>query len=80
MLAERFTPDWTNEAAAKEAFARHNAAVRAAIPANRLVEWQPGDGWTPICDALGLPVPAEPFPHVWTTADFRTTFRLDPAG
>jgi Sulfotransferase domain len=79
MLATRFTPSW-DEAAAKEAFARHNEAVRAAIPADRLVEWQPGDGWTPICAALGLPVPAEPFPHVNTTADFRTTFHLDPAG
>jgi hypothetical protein len=78
MLATRFTPEWTDETAAKEAFARHNAAVRAAIPTERLVEWRPGDGWTPLCAALGLPVPAEPFPHVNTTADFRTTFRLDP--
>jgi hypothetical protein len=80
MLATRFTPEWTHETAAKEAFARHNAAVRAAIPAERLVEWRPGDGWTPLCAALGLPEPAEPFPHVNTTADFRETFRLDPAG
>lgn len=36
---------------------------RAADPA-RLVEWQPGDGWAPLCAALGLPVPDEPFP--WT--------------
>ena len=23
----------------------------------RLVDWQPGDGWEPICNALGVPVP-----------------------
>jgi Sulfotransferase domain len=71
MLATRFTPEWSDEIAAKRAFERHNAAVRAAIPRNRLVEWQPGDGWTPLCAALELPEPAEPFPHVNTTADFR---------
>jgi Sulfotransferase domain len=71
LLAERFTPDWTAEVPAKAAFERHNAAVRATIPPGRLVEWRPGDGWSPICAALGLPVPADPFPHVNTTADFR---------
>jgi hypothetical protein len=72
LLAERFTPDWADEVAAKVAFERHNAAVRATIPPDRLVEWRPGDGWRPICVALGLPVPHDPFPHVNTTADFRT--------
>jgi hypothetical protein len=71
LLADRFTPDWADEAAAKAAFERHNAAVRAAIPPGRLVEWRPGDGWRPICVALGRPVPPDPFPHFNTTADFR---------
>lgn len=71
MLTKRFTPHWMDEDEAKRAFEQHNADVRAAIPADRLVEWQPGDGWEPICTALGLPVPYEPYPHVNTTADFR---------
>ena len=29
----------------------------------RLVVWNTGDGWEPICAALGLPVPEIPFPH-----------------
>jgi hypothetical protein len=53
------------------AYVRHNNAVRAEVPAERLIEWQPGDGWEPICTALGLPVPANPFPHLNTTAEFR---------
>lgn len=71
MLTKRFTPHWMEEDEAKRAFEQHNADVRASIPDDRLVEWQPGDGWDPICNALGLPVPDEPYPHVNTTADFR---------
>ena len=44
--------------------------VRAAAPAGRLVEWQLGDGWEPLCQALNLPVPAAPFPHRNTRAEF----------
>jgi hypothetical protein len=69
-MFKRFTEDWSDEAAAKEAYERHNAAVRAEAPADRLVDWQPGDGWEPLCTALGVPVPDEPFPHVNTTEEF----------
>jgi hypothetical protein len=44
-----------------------------------LLEWTPGDGWEPICNALGVPVPVEPFPHVNTTDDFRAMAGLDGA-
>ena len=53
------------------AYEAHNAAVRDAIPASRLVEWRPGDGWGPLCAALDVAVPEEPFPHVNTTEEFR---------
>jgi hypothetical protein len=78
-LANRFTPEWADERAAKEAFERHNAEVREQVPADRLVEWQPGDGWEPICRALGVPVPEAPFPHVNTTEEFRAMTHLDEA-
>ncbi|WP_110180944.1 sulfotransferase family protein [Nocardioides solisilvae] len=52
------------------AYERHDAAVRATIPAERLVEWHPGDGWEPLCRALGVPVPDEPFPHENSTVDY----------
>ncbi|GIF74890.1 sulfotransferase family protein [Asanoa siamensis] len=48
------------------------AAIRAEIPAGRLVEWRLGhDGWEPLARALGVPVPDEPFPHLHHTAEFR---------
>jgi hypothetical protein len=78
-LFERFTPEWSNAdgAAARRAYDEHNANVRATVPATRLVDWQPGDGWEPICRALDVPVPDEPFPHVNTTDDFRAMLGLD---
>jgi len=44
--------------------------VRAEIPPTRLIEWQPGDGWEPICRALEVSVPRLPFPHENRTADY----------
>ncbi|WP_104105217.1 sulfotransferase family protein [Nocardioides sp. 616] len=51
-------------------YERHLARVRAEIAPERLVEWQPGDGWEPLCRALDVPVPDEPFPHENSTADY----------
>ena len=53
------------------AYERHNEAVRAAVPPNRFLEWTVADGWAPLCNRLGLPVPDEPFPWTNTTAEFR---------
>jgi hypothetical protein len=74
----RFTPNTDDEAAAKAAYERHNADVRAHADPARLVEWQPGDGWEPLCAALGVDIPDEPFPHVNTTDDFRAMLGQGP--
>jgi hypothetical protein len=70
LLHDCLTEDWDDPAAAMAAYERHNEAVRRGVPPDRLVEWRPEDGWRPICAALGLPVPAEPFPHLNTSADW----------
>jgi hypothetical protein len=77
MFSKTFTPNWSDEAEAKRAYEEHNAKVRASVPKERLVDWQPGDGWEPICDKLGIAVPGEPFPHVNTTDEFRLMLGLD---
>jgi hypothetical protein len=69
-IGAHFTRDRENKAAAIAAYERHNAHVRATAPKDRLVIWKPGDGWEPICKALGVPVPATEFPHVNTTDEF----------
>jgi Sulfotransferase domain len=72
VASARFTPNWTDRAAAVAAYERHNAEVRASVPAAQLVDWQAADGWKPLCDALGVAVPDEPFPHLNTREDFPT--------
>ena len=47
------------------------------MPADQLIDWQPQDGWGPLCEGLGLPVPDEPFPLTNTTAEFRAMAGLD---
>ena len=81
ILETRMTPDWHDGDAMMAAYERHNAAVRAAIPPERLLLWQPGDGWEPLCRALGVAVPATAFPapnsrSEWTQllAAFGVTF------
>jgi hypothetical protein len=76
-LRSRFTVDVESEAAAKEAFVRHNDDVRKTAPRDRLVEWTPAQGWGPLCAALGVDVPDAPFPHVNTTDEFRAMAGLD---
>ena len=73
-IVDRNGVDPTDEATAKAAYEAHLEVVRATVPAGRLLEWTAGDGWDPICKALGLAVPDEPFPHVNTTEDFRAMF------
>jgi hypothetical protein len=78
LIHDRFCDRLDDPTAMMDAFARHNDAVRAEIPAGRLLEWSPGDGWEPICDRLGMAVPTETFPVTNTTSEFREMIGLEP--
>jgi hypothetical protein len=52
-------------------FRSHSAEVEAAIPKDRLLVFQAGEGWDRLCAFLGVPVPDAPFPKVNTREDFR---------
>jgi hypothetical protein len=71
IMGERFSDQFDDRAAMTAAFERHNDAVRAGVPADRLLEWTAADGWDPICERLGLPVPTTAFPRVNSTDEFR---------
>lgn len=71
MFRSRFTPNVHDRAASIAAYERHNAEVRAKVPKRRLVEYRPGDGWEPLCKALGVPVPSDPYPHTNTREEWK---------
>lgn len=71
----------TDRDAVEAAYRRYHERVRATIPAERLVEFTTGAGWAPLCDALGLPVPSAPFPHLNTTKEWQErTGEVPPGG
>ncbi|MDP8910910.1 MAG: sulfotransferase family protein [Actinomycetota bacterium] len=70
LLRTRLGARWDDPETAMAAYERHNEEVRAAVARDRLVDWRAEDGWAPLCGALGVPIPEEPFPHVNTTAEW----------
>lgn len=77
MLRNRFGEGF-DAATMQAAYAAHNQRARDTIDPARLVEWTASDGWEPICTALGIAVPDEPFPLTNTTDDFRERMGLGP--
>jgi hypothetical protein len=53
-----------------KAFVAHNEAVKSAIPADQLLVFEVKDGWEPLCDFLGKPVPSDPFPRTNSKEEF----------
>jgi hypothetical protein len=53
-----------------ERMERHNAEVQATIPPERLLVWKVTDGWEPLCEFLGVPVPGVPVPHINDRTEF----------
>jgi hypothetical protein len=49
----------------------HVAEVKRVVPAERLLVFEAKQGWAPLCEFLGVPVPSEPFPRVNDTAEFK---------
>mmetsp|Transcript_3467 Transcript_3467/g.10636 ORF Transcript_3467/g.10636 Transcript_3467/m.10636 type:complete len:288 (+) Transcript_3467:725-1588(+) len=64
-----YKAEMDDSTACMRAYESHLAKVRSAVPADQLLEFQPSQGWAPLCEFLGVPVPDTPFPHVNTKAD-----------
>ncbi len=58
-----FKDGWATPAQLIEQFERHNERVKRTVPPERLLVWQVTEGWEPLCEFLGVEVPAEPLPH-----------------
>ena len=70
LFAREIAEKWDDAATAQAFYERHNGRVRREAPADRLLDWRAADGWEPLCRALDLPVPDEPFPHVNTRQEW----------
>lgn len=66
-----FEGRFEDKAFAIEKYEAHVAAVKATIPAERLLVFQVADGWAPLCAHLGVPVPDVPFPRANSRAEFQ---------
>ena len=60
-----------DKAYAIDLFEQHNARVKAALPAEKLLVFDVKQGWEPLCRFLNVPVPDQQFPHVNDTEAFR---------
>jgi hypothetical protein len=58
-----FAEGWQEPAQLIEQAERHNEQVKAVVPAERLLVWEVGEGWEPLCEFLEVDVPAHPLPH-----------------
>lgn len=57
------------------AFERHCAEVIGSVPKERLLVFEPKQGWAPLCEFLGVDVPSEPFPHLNTQEEITQIMR-----
>jgi hypothetical protein len=57
-----------------QVFKAHNDEVRRTVLPERLLVYESGEGWEPLCSFLGVPVPDSPYPKVNTTDDFTARF------
>lgn len=61
---------------------RHNEWVRKIVPKDRLLEFNPAQGWEPLCDFLGVPAPRDAagkimaYPRTNDTAQYRKMCRF----
>jgi hypothetical protein len=65
-----FLPHINDRFAMTEYYRRHDAEVRATVPKDRLLIYEVGSGWAPLCEWLGVAVPDTPYPSENTRADF----------
>ncbi|HEY1778407.1 MAG TPA: sulfotransferase [Solirubrobacteraceae bacterium] len=63
-------PEYDTDEQLAAGMERWNAEVVASVPADRLLVWDPADGWEPLCEFLEVAVPEGSVPRVNDTAAF----------
>ena len=71
-LTNQFSVHWDDPRAARLAYSKHLTEVRNAVPNERLVEFEVGEGWEPLCRALDKAEPIHPFPNKNSRETFKS--------
>lgn len=69
-----FDDRFLDKAHAIQVFNDHIQEVEAYCDPERLLVFEVAQGWQPLCDFLGVPVPPSPFPHVNDAASLQRRF------
>ncbi len=56
-------------------FNEHNEAVKAEVPADKLLVFEASQGWLPLCEFLEVPVPDDDYPRVNSTEEFTSIWQ-----
>ncbi|MEM9631903.1 MAG: sulfotransferase family protein [Pseudomonadota bacterium] len=56
------------------AYKKNTSDVQAAFDPNRLLTYELGSGWKPLCDFLGCEIPDDPYPRSNNADDFHRKF------
>jgi hypothetical protein len=80
VVGDLFDLDMHNHDKVISVFKAHNAKVREVIPADRLLVYEVAQGWGPLCDFLGVPIPEAPMPKVNSTEEFQRNIAQEVAG
>ncbi len=71
-----FEGQMENRALATQKFIEWNERVQRDVPPEKLLVYSVKEGWEPLCDFLGVPVPDKPFPHVNDRAEMMQRIRV----
>lgn len=65
-----------NRERAVQKFIEWNEQVQRDVPPEKLLVYSVKEGWEPLCDFLGVPVPDKPFPHANDRVKMQQRIRL----
>ena len=74
-LSRRFR---ANAGIMKSRYRAHIAYVKSVVPAERLLVWNVKEGWAPLCNFLGVPVPETPLPRKNTKGELFQDYAKAP--
>lgn len=63
--------DYDTDEGFAEIMHRWNETVKSTVPSDRLLVWDPKEGWEPLCEFLEVDVPDTPLPNLNDAASFK---------